>query len=620
MTPQRLLIKTSKGVQSLLEGSIGLDDKHVRVLGLLDGTRQVASLAETTGYAEHDVQSILKKLTLIGYARALGVPSLGSAESPSSSFFGTETFGSVDLSESTSDLDIAALRSAAKAREHGISSPINLGSAEDAWQQTHELAQQLLGERLEREQASRLAAETALAQAQEREAQAKEREASLEKARQAAEEALSKSKEEARARAQAAAEADALRQQAYELEQARSRRLGVYRRRMRVGAVSALLVAGGLWGWRIANSVFVDAASCSRLLADWAQVDSSVASCKTSFFPSPRYEATGLGIGKIDAASIDGSLALLPLLVGRAEPTSLSIRGLRLDVNTIGALLRSPHKGRLGSVREVDIDGAKILMGNLVIDGLKGSATLDPQGQLNHLSLVDDERLARFSLANEKGAVKFSAQARFNDPASAPIPGSVDLSAYGTLDRDRLVVEDGSMGFKNGQAAFSGSLAWTANRWSGQGKVETHSIGLSDLAPWLFNGGSADLSGKFSFDGETPSLAAQDASLDVAGPGRSLSLRIDLPEMVGAPGSMGFSAFPQASIQMRLFQRSQTFTMPTLASGPFRANVEASLSANGKISGSATASMPDRGMSADMALSGTPQRIDLVQKNRSGKP
>lgn len=627
MTAHRLLIKTSKGVQSLLEESIGLDERHVRVLELLDGTRQISSLAEATGYSEPDVQSILQKLTLIGYARSIAAADSAAAGAPS----GSSTFGSAaPAPESTDKLDIASLRSSAKSRERGIASPINLGSAEDVWRQTHDLAQKLLSERLAREQALLQAAEAAVEQA-------KARDAALETARKAAEEALAQSKEEARARALAAdaavakakkesraralaaAQAEALRQRAHELEQARARRLGIYRRRTRVGSALSLLFVGGLWGWWISGSVSLNASACSRLLSDWAQIESSTASCQTSLLPSPRYEARSVAVGKIDAASVDGSLAILPLFFGRAEPTSLSIHGLRLDANAISAFLRAPHKGRLGSVREVEIDGAKLLIGNLSIDNLRGSATLDPRGQLDHLALADDQRVARIALANEKGAVKFSLQARLADAAFAPIHSALDLSAYGTLDQDRLVVEDGSMNFKNGQAVFSGSVAWTSNRWRGQGRVETHSMGLADTAPWLFNGGSADLSGTFSFDGETPERAALDASVDLSGPGRNLSLKADLPEIFGA-GGMGFTAFTQAALQLRYAQRRQTFTMPSLASGPFRYSVEAALSADGKVYGSVLASMPERGMSADMVLSGTPKRLELTPKKRPDKP
>lgn len=610
MSPPRTMIQTTKGAQALLDARSSLDRRHLRVLALLDGEIDAGGIASKCAISEAEAAEVLQKLALVGYARPASLArgeDLDEIDLPrhAKATFGVEGFGPAPTG---SDLDVWALLVAARLREKAMGGAPSLGTAEDVWRATEAHAMEILNAKLHAERAQRAAAESALAQAEERERR-------VQASRRTAEEALARSRLEARAKALQAAAEEAAREAALEVERARARRQGVYRRRRHAAFALVLVAAAGSGAWRAQHALSLSPDLCSRLLSDWSGRPSKVAACESSLFP-PRFEALGIESGSISIESARGTFSFLDLFAGRSELESLSLAGLRLDAAGASTLLRVPPVGRVGKVREVAIESARVTLGSLALAGLKGSAQLDAQGLLTQIVLLEDARSTRLSLEREKGAVKFSFQMRFPDSASAPVPGATEVSAFGSFANSGFAVESGTLSLKAGSALFSGAAAWRDGLWSGGGKFESKSARLAEWGPWLFNEGSADLAGTFSFKGAGFEQALAGSSFEASGLARDVALKVDLNDMLGVSGSMGFSTFPQVQFKAGFARGTQSFSLPQLSSGKVRGSVEARLSSSGSVSGSVRASIPERSLSTEAVLSGTASRISSTPVGR----
>lgn len=645
MTSTRRFVRTAKGSKALRLGLIGLDARHVKVLEALSPNFDERGLAHYVFLSPADTVDICQKLVLVGYAR-----SASAADAQEVARF-EDMEARVEQNEEASTAAILA------------PDLIGPGSRRGDPQAREALAQRLadarsdLSRKLDKERAQRAVAEKALLEARERtieleterfaaqEALNRERVAQAERSRAEAEErslreieraaalvrerAIQAERQRIEAEERLAAEEharvveaertrhaaeervrrDAERTAALDLERARARRQGVYRRRRNslAGILAFMVVAGG--AWRYEQAMSLNPERCSKLLSEWAGSPARVTSCETSLW-GPSFSASGISLGTLALAGAKGRVSL-PLLVftGRAELSSLALRGLSLDATATDALLRVPRLGKMGSVREVEIESVRFSVGNAYIDGLAGQAKLDANGRLEQIILLEESRSTRLSVEHEKGTVKIAFQTRFPDPTKAPIPGATEVSAYGTLASSGVVVDEATLSFKNGSARFSGATVWSEGAWIGKGKFDARQLPLAEIAPWIFRGGSAELTGNVSFAGASLESAAAGAVLDMRGQARDLALHIDVNEMIGIPGAQGFSLFSQANLSSKTAAGSTSFYLPDLRSGPVKASVEATRDAGGLISGKASVAMSSRSLAAEAVLRGDGSRM-----------
>lgn len=615
----RIYIKTSKGAQGLLDGSIGLDERHVRILSLLDGTRGPAQLADLASFPQAETADILQKLILIGYARATGFqtpPSTldlaGHAAQDFDQTFGPSpsgsTFDPASIDNLDDSIDLNAVRQAAKSRISTMQGPIGLGNAEDAWRQTEEMAKMVMAERLERERLQREAAELALEQA-------RQREADMALARKRSEEERQREIEAAEASRKSAEAAAAARLVEQEIERAKERRLGMRQKRIKYGSIMAVALAFFGIALRIQTVLSIDADVCSRFLTQWAQTKSSAKECSASFFPAPHFEAKGLKIGEISIEEVEGALLFFPLFAGHLEPSSLIVRGASLDTKSAASFARTPNVIKSNPLRQIEIERAELHIGNQNWDGLRGSILLSSRGQIESLIFNDEERMMKLSITSETGITKASFQARFANADIAPIAGLVDLSLDGILLHDGFQIEQGTWTHKAGIGRVLGDVYWSSGQWVAKGSYEAKGVSVLDMAPWLFNSGRAELSGNFAASGKTLGAALERGSFDSDLQLKDVSLKIDLPETLGVNGSAGHSAFQNAQAKASFNSASQRYAFPMLQSGPMKATLDIKKTDN-RITGEAAVSIPERSMQAESTIGGTAQRIVLSPKNR----
>lgn len=615
----RIYIKTSKGAQGLLDGSIGLDERHVRILSLLDGTRGPVQLADLASFPQAETAEILQKLILIGYARATGAQSTsptpdltGHAARDFDQTFGPSTSGSTfdpsSMDNPDESIDLNAVRQAAKSRISTMQGSMGLGSAEDAWRQTEEMAKMVMAERLERERFHREAAELALEQA-------RQREADMALARKRAEEERQRELEAAEARRKSAEAAAAARLVELEIERAKERRLGMRQKRIKYGSIMAGILVVLAVALRIQTVLSIDADVCSRYLTQWAQTKSSSKECSASFFPTPHFEAKGLKLGEIYIDEVEGSLLLAPLFSGHLEPSSLIVRGVSLDTKSAASFARTPNVIKSNPLRQIEIERAELRIGNQNWNGLRGSILLSANGQIESLTFNDEERMMKLSITSEKGIAKASFQARFANADMAPVSGLIDLSLDGILLHDGFQIEQGSLTHKAGIGRVLGDVYWSSGQWVAKGSYEAKGVSVLDMAPWLFNSGRAELSGNFTATGQTIGTALERGSFDSDIQLKDVSLKIDLPETLGINGSTGHSTFQNAQAKASFNSSSQRYTFPMLQSGPMKANLDIKKIDN-RISGEASVSIPERSMQTESVIGGTAQRIVLSPKSR----
>lgn len=628
MTSARRFVRTAKGSKALRLGRIGLDDRHVKALAALSPDLDERELARHLFLSPADTLEICKKLAVVGYARSVAADEAA----PAAALEDAEA-----QSEQRDDEAVAASLAALAAPAQDVEARARQGDP----QAREELARKLadsrlaLSRKLDAERAQRAAAEKALEAARERarqveaerlasqEALARERSAqaerdkaeAAERARLDAERAATAAKERVvaaeRAQAEAAERArrDAEREAALEVERARARRLGLYRRRRNIVAGALALTALGAGAWRAEQAMILNPERCAKLLAEWAGSPARVASCESSLW-APGFSASGIAVGPLELAGAQGRFSLpLLLFAGRAELSSLSLRGLSLDAASADSLLRVPRLVRVGSVREVDIEAARFSVGNASIDGLAGQAKLGANGSLEQIVLTESARATRLSVEHDKGGVKIAFQTRFPDPATAPVSGATEVSAYGSLSNSGFVVDEATMSFKTGSARFSGAAVWRGGTWVGKGAFEGRQLPLADMAPWIFRGGSAELAGSFSFSGASAEAALAGAQLEARGQARDLSMHIDVNEMLGVSGAQGFSAFSQGSFSTRIGAGATTFSLPDLRSGPVRASIEATRASGGSISGKASVALSGRPLAAEATLQASGPRM-----------
>lgn len=615
---QRIYLKTSKGSQALNQGSISLDEKHVKTLGLLDGARSPEQLSALAGIPIGEIHDVLQKLILIGYARASTVFSPAGSETFSSPEPTSSTFGEIG----SDSIDIDALRRAAKERserDEATTQGISLGSAEDAWAQTHELAQKVVLERQEREKTARETAEREAREAQEREAQAEE-------ARRRAEEALARERAEAaarkkaeaeaaRLRAIAEAEAEAVRQAALEIERARARRLGLYKKRAKMAVFASFLAALGFGVYRVQAPLNLTPQICASWLAK-SGVRAEFKTCSGSLLPMPSIRAQGIQFESTNIEEADITVSPWFLPSGKLAITSAALTGAKIDPQTLGSIFSPGALAKqFSDVSTVKLNKAKLEIAGVAFENLDGSIALSSSGSPEQISLADVDHF-RFNGLVDGGTIKATLSAKFPSPPNAPIPGLSEIEVIGDLTRNGLLNAHGTMSHLAGTVHFSGNATWTADKFEAEGRAQSRAMELSSLAPWLFNGGRADVDAAISAKGASASAALSTGQASLSMSMRDFGIKVDIPETLGLTGSGGQSNFQVGTAKGLLSLSEQAFELSDLATGPMKASLRARINAEGSASGSVSANIAERNMSAESEIAGTASRLIVKPKAR----
>jgi hypothetical protein len=619
----RIHLKTSKGAKSLSEGTIGLDERHVLVLSFLDGTRSPAELARLSSLNESDIGDILTKLQLVGYARTTMV------SAPKDGPFVIEHYDGGPTTEEdmgaplgTSAAPRKNRRERIKARDEALESsqeavatveappPEPEIDPEEGWRRAAELEAQLLAERAERERLAREAAELELERSLEREAEAerraKEALETLERERAEAEEAQRRKDAQIQAK-----------REAHDLERARQRRLGIHRRRARVLVACSGLAFAAIVALVGEAALKIDPSSCSQALGRWSGIAATARSCEAHLFPTPSFVAKGVSLGAASVESATGSLSLAEALVGRFEPVSLALSGAKLAPADAPMLFAS-RPGSQAKLRQVSIENASIALGPQTLSGLRGSASLRPDGGLSMLELTDSQGWLRLGAhVGPDGTPLATVSARFSDPSLSPIPGVTEISASGLITSTGLSIQEGSATHASGYARFTGQAQW-APSWSVRLDFASSAatLDLAALTPWIFAAGRADMTGRAEARGPDLASALAAGTLTANFNARDAVVKLDLNGSLGAAGSLGQTSFPQAKGSILANRQGATVSLPSLVSGPMRSSARLQIDPQGRVSGSAVASMPERALSAESYVSGNERSLALTPKKR----
>ena len=246
---------------------------------------------------------------------------------------------------------------------------------------------------------------------------------------------------------------------------------------------------------------------------------------------------------------------------------------------------------------------------------MKGSLTFNSDGHIDHIILNDDEHAAQLIFSFENNITKIYVQAHFSE-GFTPFSGLKTLTFDAQVLPDGLYIEQGDITHLAGTSSFNGTLKWSKKDWTYAGQFSSQGANLPDLAPWLFSSGRANLHGTLHSTASNPRLLISQAKAVAQGDIHDISLKFDLPETLGVSNTMGQSNFSTGTLKIEFTQDLQNFLMPNLLNGPFNANANISMDAQGNVNGFAKAYMPNRGLSSENVLMGTKTRIVLNTNNK----